>query len=870
MKNLFRSFVLLISIIFASNDFAQSLTIDLTAQPVGAKGIVNVTYKGVNLVYLMGGKIQGAYIYNDGTVFKDYILSLSSEREITAIEFEGVTNSGRTADLKETKGSGTFKFSETSTSTWSGASKDIFFLGSSKTTGYTIQTIRIWLENEEGDGGHIDALQPLGSDVHFYAQGHNLPYDGRPVTLAVVSDTKFSTALQPYLLWKTQQGYHVEEFYADAINRETGKTGDALALEIRERLMALDPQPSYVLLAGDSNEVPYFEPRTAMAGGQDAVTDFYYGEYSGDHFAEAAVGRFSATTVAQLQAQMDKTQYMAFIRPADADWMHHSLIAHAPAGDISTKKAAEFGATFPTKFKDNTTKTVYPYSSSVNPEINAGCSQVAYIGHGSTSAWMEYSQGAVRMLENKNKYPVVLGLTCLSGSFQYGECLAETFMRMQEAGAVAYIGATRESWDGADNLFFYGGNSVYQTFEHIGFMRSLYHPDVEDASQITRTIGDAMNVGKLASRIDGEYSPFRQFTEFFTLFGDPTYQPYITVPQQMTIIAPSTATAGRCIDIVTAPDAVVAISTGRKVVAVGVADHDGKLSLKVPVDAPAGNCALYSSAPFYNDLLSSIIIMPGDGGEDEGYVQDVAPRVQYKDVIDVKSAAAALPGYTKEYLGYQPLDFGVESPARYTMWAGTNLTAGANEVQYQHWLTSPNDEIRGIYIRNRYENSSFITTTTGGNAAYVEVEWLHPCGQTEILGIYGSQTPYYDTRQAWNGEEGKKLGEIRKGDSNRLVIEGNWPYILIRAEHYEGHFGGLTNEQDDIFLRSLTIGWNRLDDSTINGDVDCDGDVDLKDVEELNYILAHNQTTSNADVNGDGRVTISDITWLINKLRAKR
>lgn len=869
MKNTLRALLLLFVMLFAWRGYAQSLTIDLTAQPVGAKGIVNVTYKGVNIVYLMGGKIQGALIYGDGTTFKDYILALTSEREITAIEFEGVTNSGRTANIRETKANSTFKFNETGTSTWSGASKELLFMGSATTTGYTITNLRIWLEDEEGDGGHVDALQPLGSDVHFYAQGHNLPYDGRPVTLAVVSDTKFRTALQPYLLWKTQQGYHVEEFYADVIQSETGKTGDALALEIRNRLMALDPRPSYVLLAGDSGEVPYFEPRTAMAGGQDAVTDFYYGEYSGDHFAEAAVGRFSATTVDQLKAQMEKTKYMAFIRPADAGWMHHSLIAHAPAGDISTKKAAEFGATFPTKFKDNTTKTVYPYSSSVNPEINAGCSQVAYIGHGSTSAWMEYSQGAVRMLENKNKYPVVLGLTCLSGSFQYNECLAETFMRMPEAGAVAYIGATRESWDGADNLFFYGGNSVYQTFEHIGFMRSLYHPDVEDASQITRTIGDAMNVGKMASRIDGEYSPFRQFSEFFTLFGDPTYQPYITVPQQMTINAPVTAIAGRCIDITTAPDAVVAISKDRRVVAVGVADHEGKLSLKVPADAPTGSCTLYSSAPFYNDLLSSIIVMPGDGGEDPGYVEEVAPRVQYKDVIDVSTAAAALPGYTKEYLDYLPESFGVGSPARYTMWAGTNITSGASEVQYQHWLTSPNDVIRGIYIRNRYENSSIITTTTGGRAAYVEVEWLHPCGQTEILGIYGSQTPYYDTRQAWNGEEGKKLGEIRKGDRNRLVIDGNWPYILIRAEHYEGHFGGLTNEQDDIFLRSLTIGWNRLEGESIFGDVDNDGDMDVDDVEALRYILANDLTTTNADINGDGRVSIGDITALIARLRTK-
>ncbi|MCQ2266928.1 MAG: C25 family cysteine peptidase [Bacteroidaceae bacterium] len=793
---------------------AQDLTFTLGDLPTTTQNKVDATYGGINFCYLKNSKILGAYIYRNDTRYGDHSLTITSEKNITKIEFEGEVSQSdgkRTADVTETTGSGTFTFNAYETSVWTGSSKQVRFAGMSETTSYVITTIRLWIEGG-GEGGTIDILQRPGKDVHYYAQGHTLPYDGRPSTLAVVAHSQFRSVLQDYLVWKTQQGYHVEEFYADEISKATGKTLDDLALEIRSRLMALDPQPSYVLLAGDEDEVPYFEPRTTMAGGQDAVTDFFYGEYTGDHFPEAAVGRFSAVNVEQLQAQMDKTKYMAFIDPAKSDWLKRSFIAHAPASDISTEKSKNLGIEFAQKFEGNTSSAAYP--SNTGTEINKGCSFVAYLGHGSWNGWQGYHTSNLESLNNKDMYPVVLGLTCLSGSFQFYECFAEAMVRKPNAGAVAYIGATRESWDGSDNLFFMGGNSSYNSFEHIGFMRSLFQPDAEDESQVTRTIGDAFNIGKFADRFLGEHQPFRQFMEFFTLFGDPTYQPYITVPKQMTISAAASVAAGRCVEVLTAPDAVVCISQGRKVVAVGVADHDGKLSLKVPADAPTGACTIYSSAPFYNDYYTNINVTTYDGGEDETESTKKLPKVEYADVINVTTAASALPINRSTYLGYQPEPFGVESPARYTMWAATNTVKGSTEGQFSNWETYPNDESRAIYLRNKYEQNSFITTESAGNVAYVSVEWLHPCGQAEILGVYGSDQPYTSTLQAWNGGAGTKLGEIRKGTNDYLKIEGEWPYILVRAEDYEGYFSRSSADQNDVFIKSLTIGWNEQEGLT--------------------------------------------------------
>lgn len=58
---------------------------------------------------------------------------------------------------------------------------------------------------------------------------------------------------------------------------------------------------------------------------------------------------------------------------------------------------------------------------------------------------------------------------------------------------------------------------------------------------------------------------------------------------------------------------------------------------------------------------------------------------------------------------------------------------------------------------------------------------------------------------------------------------------------------------------------------TLNGDVDCDGKVNINDVTILiNLLLSGNQVDINGepDVDGDGRVSISDVTTLINMLLA--
>lgn len=136
---------------------------------------------------------------------------------------------------------------------------------------------------------------------------------------------------------------------------------------------------------------------------------------------------------------------------------------------LSTEKAKDYTLNFFKKWPENHSEEIYRASQSsvINQKIKDGQSFVTYLGHGEVNIWWDswsmsnYTSSNAAQLTNAGRNPVVLGMTCLSGSFQK-TCLGEAFMQKENAGAVAYIGATRESMDGADNLFLIGGNATYQ------------------------------------------------------------------------------------------------------------------------------------------------------------------------------------------------------------------------------------------------------------------------------------------------------------------------------------------------------------------------------------------------------------------------
>lgn len=896
--------------------WAQDVIVDFKAEGQ-LTGQIETIAKGENVEFTFSGDKTGKRgVYIHGRYPSAYYLTITAPNDIAVIEYE-IENLSGNADAKVTAGA-TPTVAPDGIRVWRGPAKSVTFTGADYNS-FCITRLRLWFDakdynhdtavwetqqgggtGSEGDTFQFQADVDLTNDAtdyskrdRVYASVNILPTDGRGVPMAVVSDRKFQKTLQPYLEWKTQQGYDVKELYTDEV--PTGLERQEKALALRQRLMAMEPRPAYVLLVGDSQEVPVFYGVTG-----NHASDCYYGEYTDDHYTDAYVGRFCASTTDELQWQLDKTKHMAMLSPSEGDWLKHSItINNVVSGIEAMNEAVVLSENYPKNFKDNVTQEMKAsWTSTINTTINNGCSFVNYFGHGSIGSWnTSYFSNNASQLENKGRYPVVLSMTCQAGTFDL-TCLAEAFMRKREAGAVAVVAASRDSYANDNNVIFRGTKSTTKAAS-IGMLRSLFPSVGCDLSQRARTIGQAMDIGMIgvARSILADYTIA---SEMYNLLGDPTYQPYITTPKTNRLSASSyNITTGRNVVVTTVPDAMVCLSQGRTVIAAGVADVQGKATLHVPAATTlSGECTLYTSAPGYNDLSRKVTLSAGSGTDEllATEAAKVAPNVTHTDVISLATVGDAV---QNNWTGQQTFS-GSSSAAQYA------IVATTEKQEYKgpqmHWVDT-NAPAAGIFLRNKYEQCSIITTRPGGKARTVSVDWLYPTGLAEVIGVYGSHTPYNSTKDAWEGNrQGEPLGELVKGLNNTLTIDGDYEYLLFRVEDSR-EFGNA--EQLNVFFKSISIGWETellqcAKPEIAFEDGQFSFDCATKNA-TFNYGIAPAETTGKfvltvtaeadgfkpsapatltidaselakvgGDINADGTISIADVVKLINSLTTKK
>lgn len=780
LKSLSALPLLLLAALLPSLAKAQDVNLDLTAQTAtGDK--VNVTVNGCTFTYDMATSPNtGAYMNYLGDLYKFKITS--SDKKIAVIELVGrgnVNNVSKPTDVNVEQGGGTFDHHPGGTSVWKGPANTVQFGAASGST-YTVQRIRVWYEGTEyvpGGSGDGDD-DPSGDDVTGtpIVRTPSVPVNGKAVKMAIVTVKQFKEVAEEYALWKTQQGYDVTEIYVDDLKQGANDQNiddmDAYAKRIHPILKEL--RPAFVLIMGDYEQVPAFKGTKAYPN--NYVTDYFYGEYSGDYFPEAYVGRFSGYTADEIKAQMDKTKYMSLISASEGSWMNTSLGLHNRASNLTTAPGYDYVMNYLRSIPNVTVnETSAGYNTTINDYINQGSALVTYYGHGYPNSFNgEYQLADAQQLTNENRYPLFITMTCLTGKFDNGWqevlCMAEQMQRMPKAGSVAYIGATRESYDWPNIHFMKGGKQGDNTY--LGFMASMFPTsDKDPLNQHARTLGEGVAMGKYGvnayQKSSAEFS-----SEYYVLFGDPTYQPYCKAPLTMQVNAPANAVAGHVIKVTAAPKTVVCISTGRNIVAVGLTDSEGHISLKIATAATAGTYTLYCSAPTYTDWQGSITIAANDGKEDtDPFTQNILkPVLTASDVIDHETAQ------TVNNQWKQVIVSG-ESGAKYDTWVSSDLKDCVN-------------------MRNEYDLCGIVTTKTAGCVRKVSIDWVAPAGKQDCISVFGSNTPYSVASDVWDdSKKGTLIGTIVKGVNDELVIPTNYAYVALRAENL------------DCFMNSITIGW---------------------------------------------------------------
>ena len=298
------------------------------------------------------------------------------------------------------------------------------------------------------------------------------------------------------------------------------------------------PAPSFVLLIGDGNYDPknyegygkesFLPPFLVVADpliGETAADNRYVDIDGLDNLPDMMIGRLAVNTAAELTNTINKlSSYEAM--PAFQDWQSRLLVIADntdEGGNFSALAQSLIACCVTPNYQPErvylgvTHLTVSAAHEAIQNNINEGEIIVNYIGHAAQSQWAGYdvnpafngpllSRNDVPTLNNQDRYPFVLAMTCWEGYFinpqpsgtNY-DSLAETITRAQSKGAIG-------SWSPTGTSFVGGHDILDKQFFQSFFM--------ENSDRIGQAIAESLiDLWSTGTHLD--------LIDTFMLFGDP-------------------------------------------------------------------------------------------------------------------------------------------------------------------------------------------------------------------------------------------------------------------------------------------------------------------------------------------------------------
>ena len=347
--------------------------------------------------------------------------------------------------------------------------------------------------------------------------------------MIIISHANFISALTPLKSLRQSQGLSVKVVDVQAIYDQYGN-GRLSPAAIRNYLTDLyqigTPTPTYVLLVGDGSS----DPKQYRADSHQtwlppylAVADPWVGEVAADNrfvavdgvdlLPDMAIGRLPVNSLAEAQTVVSKI--VAYeTEPFWGDW-NGRLTFVSDDTDAAGNFAAHSASLAQTYVNDPWQATLLNYNpaqlseaamqTQVKQQWQAGQGLLIYTGHSSIHQWGAerfFHLDDVAGLRNGARLPVVLEMTCFTGSFAqpFWDTLDEALLRQPNGGAVAVWGAT--------GLGVGTGHDALAS----GFLDSLM---VQNEARL----GTAVLAGKLDLFINRPVN--QDLLDTFTLLGDP-------------------------------------------------------------------------------------------------------------------------------------------------------------------------------------------------------------------------------------------------------------------------------------------------------------------------------------------------------------
>lgn len=420
-------------------------------------------------------------------------------------------------------------------------------------------------------------------------------------SMAIICYEGFLNQMIPYLDWKQQKGIPTSLYPAPL----AGLDYDEIKAFI-QNLYDTDPTLTFVQLVGDYDQVP------SLVYGQNntyGVRDAHYTLLEGDDsYPDIFVGRFSAETVSELETQI--TRSLEYEKAVHAgSWMAKAVGACAvnpnTPGDDNEYNWEHLDVIRPKLLNYTFTDVDRVYANEgastqdLANSLNAGKSLFIYTGEGYETYWItpEFNVGDANALTNDNMLPFIHVVSCLTGQFIDGTCLAEAFMRAQNP-------VTHEPT---------GAIGIYAAAPHQGIappMRSQDHFVDLLVNGSKNTMGGLVYNGS-CNMIDvyGIYGGEYNFLGW-NLFGDASLQLRTAYPESLDIAVSNTIPSGTTALIVqtSKPDILACLSKNNTIVASGFTDATGDIILNWSAPAATGEmykltCSGFNYRPCQQEIL---------------------------------------------------------------------------------------------------------------------------------------------------------------------------------------------------------------------------------------------------------------------------
>jgi len=318
--------------------------------------------------------------------------------------------------------------------------------------------------------------------------------------LIIVHDAFFEE-ITPLANWKDTYGYEVTVTKTSEI--PNGITAPYIKDYIEDAYDTWVPPPSYILLVGDTTQIPAF---TGSASGGETDTEFV--TMDEDIFPDIYIGRFPADTESQVEIMVNKTIYYEQGNFPSNDWIKKA--AFIASDDASLTAEYTHNYVIDTHLEPNgyTCDKIYERlggdTQDIFDSLNDGRSLCIYSGHGGPSGWgcVPFDITDIYNLNNNGMYPFVCSHACSTSTYEgTSECMSEAWLRAPNKGGIAMWGSSISTlWPEDDAI----ERRVFDAWwnlslDRIGQMtdKGMYDsymqfgPSIEDFMESYNVMGDA-------------------------------------------------------------------------------------------------------------------------------------------------------------------------------------------------------------------------------------------------------------------------------------------------------------------------------------------------------------------------------------------